>query len=442
MLGFFIDDTVPTTVKTEQDKQDNTMSQQEIVWIVNATGNTLKLINVHSTHINQWTFTDIQAQSQKSFTVEFEGGGSDATADASYQLEGTNTHFQLQALDSNGQQLQVDWTGTDARQYTIFPPPVNGTNIVSVKWIQNGSVCILIQSKAAAIPSTPKLNTLGTQWMEYYSDIINKLTLTEMCIPGTHDSGTYQPEFELGRAWIRTQSLSLRNQLDMGIRSLDLRIGQNQPGDYIITHDTWKTKYTLSQALTEVVNFIKATTVEIVVLDFHRFNVLDSGNSFDFDQLKVQVKSILQGFFIPAPEGVGKTLFELWHRPNFAQERIVITWNDPSIDASYMWPAVDQHWYSAADSQDKLFTALSTDFSNPPPRDKMWGACVFRAVNILQTPFINAQEFKGKIDNWFHGCADWTLKANILMTDFCPDFNNVIHAAICACLLNGRKKEV
>ncbi len=416
------------------------MSQQESLWIVNATGKTLKLTGVHSAHMKQWNFTDIQAQSQTNFPVEFEASG--ATADATYQLEGTDTRFQLQALGSKGQQLQVDWAGTNARDYTIFPPPITGVTTSLIKWVENGSVCVLIQSKSATIPSTPQLTTLGTQWMEYYSDVIHNLTLTELCIPGTHDSGTYQPKFELGQAWVRTQSLSLRNQLDMGIRSLDLRIGQTQPGDYIITHDTWQTKYTLTRALGEVIDFIKATKVEIVVLDFHRFNVLDNGKSFDFDQLKAQVKSLLQGYFISAPEGIGKTLFELWHRPNFAQERIVITWNDPSIDASYMWPGVDQHWYSTADSKDKLFAALSTDFSNPPSRDQMWASCVFRTPGIVQTPFINSKELRGTVDNWFYGCADWTLKANILNTDFCPDFNNVIHAAICASLLNGKKKDI
>ena len=417
------------------------MSQLETLWIVNTTGKNLKLTGVHSTHMNQWSFTDIQAQSQKNFTIEFEPSISDAKADVTFQLEGTDTRFQLQASAANGQQLQVDWSSTDPRQYTIFPPPITGSTVAILRWVQNGTACVLIQSKPAILPSPSQLGNLGTQWMEHYSDVIHNLTLTEMCIPGTHNSGTYQPDFALGREWIRTQSLSLRNQLNMGIRSLDLRIGQNKPGDYIITHDTWKTKYSLEQALTEVLDFIKATKVEIVILDFHRFNILNKGASFDFDQLKAQVKSTLRGYFIPAPEGVGKTLFELWHRQNAHQERIIIAWNDASIDPTYMWPGVEQHWYSTADSQDKLFTALSADFTDPPSRDKMWAACVFRSVSVFQTPFVNAKEFIGKVDNWFHGCADWSLKANILMTDFCPNFNNVIHAAICASLLNGNRKQ-
>ena len=417
------------------------MSQKTILWIVNATGSTLKRADVHSTHMNQWYFNDISPNSKQSCTVEFDSDPTGAKADALYQIN-DGVSFKIQAqyyTDSRGRQLQVDWSNIDTRQYTVFPPPVSGSTLSTIGWIDSGTLCVLIQTKKAALPTPPQLATLGTQWMEYYSDVLGDLTLTEMCVPGTHDSGTYKPEFILGREWIRTQSLSLRDQLNMGIRSLDLRIGQTSPGNYIITHDTWKTSYTLSQALKEVTDFIQATKKEIVVLDFHRFNNLGSGN-FDFDQLKAQVKSCLQGFFIPAPEGVGNTLSQLWQRPTSAQERVAITWNNGSIDPSYMWPGVDQHWYSAADSQDKLYSALTTDFSSPPPRDTMWGSCVFRTVSVLQTPFVNAKALKGTIDSWFYGCSDWSLKANILMTDFCPDFNNVIQSSICACLLNGGKK--
>ena len=37
--------------------------------------------------------------------------------------------------------------------------------------------------------------------------------------------------------WTRTQYRSLREQLDSGIRVLDLQIGQNSPGYYVIVHD-------------------------------------------------------------------------------------------------------------------------------------------------------------------------------------------------------------
>lgn len=422
------------------------MGQGGYLWIVNATSRGLKLSGAHSSQMNSWNFKDIDPNSQQRFYIEFEESvvPSDDGGDANYQLEGSDTHFQLQARffsrDSRGRQLQIDWSGTDTSQFTVFPPPTAGSTVGSIGWIHNGTLCLLLQEKKTPLPSRPILSVLGTQWMRYYSEVIGNLTLTEMCLPGTHDSGTYQPDFPLGREWIRTQSLSLRDQLNSGIRALDLRIGQNRPGDYIISHDTWRTRYTLSQALKEVTDFIHANSKELVVLDFHRFNNLGKGD-FDFDQLKAQVKDSLQGFSLPVTEGSGKTLKELWQGAASGQQRVVVTWNDDaSIDSSYMWPGINQHWYSAADNKAKLYNALARDFNTPPSRDVMWSSCVFRTVSILQSPFVNAKELRPDVDNWFYGCADWSLKANILSTDFCPDCNNVIHASICACLLNAGRK--
>ena len=76
---------------------------------------------------------------------------------------------------------------------------------------------------------------------------------------------------DIGSPWIKTQCMSIAQQLHFGIRSLDLRIGQNSPGDYIICHGEWRTNYSLAQALKEVTDFIDNTTKEIVILDFHRF---------------------------------------------------------------------------------------------------------------------------------------------------------------------------
>ena len=420
------------------------MGQGGYLWIVNATSRSLKLSGARSSQMNSWNFTDISANSQQRFYVEFEESvvHTDDGGDANYQLEGTDAYFQLQARfnqDARGRQLQVDWSGTDTSQFTVFPPPTSGSTVGSIGWIHNGTLCVLFQEKKIVLPSRPALSVLGTQWMRYYSDVIGNLTLTEMCLPGTHDSGTYQPDFPLGREWIRTQSLSLRDQLNLGIRVIDLRIGQNSPGDYIISHDSWRTRYSLGQALKDVTDFILANSKELVVLDFHRFNNLGKGD-FDFVQLKAQVKDCLRGLSLPVAGGSGKTLSELWQGVASGQQRVVVTWNDASIDSSYMWPGINQHWYSAADGKAKLYAALERDFNTPPSRDAMWSSCVFRTVSVLQTPFVNAQELKPDVDNWFHGCADWSLKANILSTDFCPDFNNVIHASICACLVNAGRK--
>ncbi len=65
-------------------------------------------------------------------------------------------------------------------------------------------------------------------------DSLGKLKLTEMTIPGTHNSGTYDPESFFCSPGIKTQSISIAKKLSFGIRSLDLRIGQTSPGHYTL----------------------------------------------------------------------------------------------------------------------------------------------------------------------------------------------------------------
>ena len=475
------------------------MGQGGYLWIVNATTKTLKLTDEHSYQMNSWKFSDIDANSKKRFYIEFDEyifhTHTDDGGHASFQVEATDTSFQLQVrwFKDVGRFLQVNWKSTNTSKFTVFPPPSPKNTIGKLGWIHDGSLCMLIQEKGAPLPSlpaelpelkpaitpavvtgqdsledqarevlasltdspvasisgeavaemkqkmvsiySPSTTLLQPQWMKYYSDVLGKLTLTEMTLPGTHDSGTYEPVSAFGTPWIQTQDLSLLDQLNRGIRVLDLRIGQNSPGDYIISHDTWRTKYSLSQTLQEIKSFISATEKEIVILDFHRFNPL-SAVSFDYDQLKSQVKSSLKGYYLPTHQGQGKTLSKIWKTSG--QRRIVVAWNDSrTIDTSYMWPGVNQHWYSDADSKDKLKSDLKEDFANPPSKTEMWSTCMFMTSSWDRIPRFNAATLSPLIDNWFYGCSEWTLKANIISTDFFDLYNNTIQASICASILKA-----
>ena len=473
------------------------MGQGGYLWIVNATTKTLKLTGEHCYQMNSWNFSDINANSKKRFYIEFEENifhtHTDDAGEANFQVETTDTAFQLQVrwLQDVGRFLQVNWKSINTSQFIVFPPPSPNSTIGKLGWIHDGSLCMLIKEKTmlpslpaelpelktatkpavvtdhdrnvledqardvlaslTAVPPanisgeavaamthkmasiySPSSTPLALQWMKYYSDVLGKLTLTGMTLPGTHDSGTYDPVSVIGKQWIQTQNLSLLDQLNRGIRVLDLRIGQNSPGDYIISHDKWRTEYSLSQALQEVKDFISATDKEIVILDFHRFNQIGD-QSFDYDQLKRQVKSSLNGYYLPVSQGQGKTLSEIWKTSG--QGRIVVAWNSKTRDSSYMWPGVDQHWYFDADRKDKLKSDLEKDFTSPPSKTEMWSTCVFVTPSWNRTPRSNAEDLCPTIDNWFYGCSDWTLKANIISTDFFDLYNNTVQASICASII-------
>jgi hypothetical protein len=349
--------------------------------------------------------------------------------------------------------LKVDWSGVKSTEgFAVFPPP-DQSSIGELGWSHNGSLSLLVMEKGAtstvptvlpgsdsivsAITNLPYPQTfLYDKWMSYYSDVLGKLTLNEMTLPGTHDSGTFQPKFVPGDLWIRTQALPLGQQLKLGIRVLDLRIGQNSPGDYLIVHDVWRTKYTLEAALKEITDFVDndATKKEIVVLDFHMFVNLGEG-SYDYDDLKAQLRSQLGGYLLSVQDGHGKPLQQIWQ--TCGKARLVVAWNTSNPD-SYMWPAVNQRWYEDADTKIKLYDAIKEDMENPPPG--FWAACSFLKSSALHPPDENAVDIDPTIKRWYFGGSTFCEKANILSVDFFHEHSNVVQASIIGSLLKAGAK--
>jgi len=68
-------------------------------------------------------------------------------------------------------------------------------------------------------------NTGSSDWMK---NIYGKLTLNQINIPGTHDSGTFGITDILQKNIGRTQDKTIVQQLQMGVRYLDIRLGWNE----------------------------------------------------------------------------------------------------------------------------------------------------------------------------------------------------------------------
>ncbi len=153
-------------------------------------------------------------------------------------LEGTSDSFQLLVrwpfyYGECG--LKID-SRSISSAYEMFPPTLPGETYGKLGWIHKGSLSLLITEKGfqATVNSDfpGKESIVSTfltvpaphcgNWMEYYSESLGKLKLTEMTIPGTHDSGTYDPVSYVASPWIKTQFLSIANQLSFGIRSLSI----------------------------------------------------------------------------------------------------------------------------------------------------------------------------------------------------------------------------
>lgn len=103
--------------------------------------------------------------------------------------------------------------------------------------------------------------TLRKNWME---KLKSNIKVSELSIPGTHDSGTYA----LSNISIisKTQSLDTTNQLEAGIRFLDLRV-DGEIGRLKINHGLVKVQ-DLSLVVYQIREFIRINPSEILILAF------------------------------------------------------------------------------------------------------------------------------------------------------------------------------
>lgn len=143
-------------------------------------------------------------------------------------------------------------------------------------------------------------------WMSYTADTIQDTPLCRVVMPGTHDSATYafrkdlgassdsdltqkiQDRLEVGKGVIRKigskisdgvlkivfermckcQELTIQQQLEAGIRYLDLRITEGK-GEFYTCHGVYCVH--MGEVLDEVTAFLAKHPKEIVLLDFNHF---------------------------------------------------------------------------------------------------------------------------------------------------------------------------
>jgi len=96
------------------------------------------------------------------------------------------------------------------------------------------------------------------------------LRLSELSIPGTHDTMALS-----GGDAVKAQTMSLKTQLESGIRYLDIRV-KNQFDSFLVYHGAFYQKANFDDVLTEVMNFLNNNPSETVLLKLKK-----EGSSFN-----------------------------------------------------------------------------------------------------------------------------------------------------------------
>lgn len=126
------------------------------------------------------------------------------------------------------------------------------------------AICIIIVCLTSFCScSKATLNEFYGKWLEYIKD---ETLLTDVVIPGSHDAGSN------GMLWLaETQSTDIDIQLAGGVRYFDIRVEKKSNGKLVIFHGPIRGQ-AFSDVLTDIVEFMKISPTETLILDFQHFN--------------------------------------------------------------------------------------------------------------------------------------------------------------------------
>ncbi|EYB89531.1 hypothetical protein Y032_0230g2940 [Ancylostoma ceylanicum] len=196
-------------------------------------------------------------------------------------------------------------------------------------------------------------------WMASLPPELTSRPICSLKIPGSHDSGATQSLNQklpvandesasirrLGKApcvrrgikrWAVTQSYSIREQLDLGVRYLDLRVSyppakvRESSSDFRLIHALYGPK--LQDVLQEVVDFLQTNTKEVILLDMNHL--------YDFDVdtyalLKSQIIKVLGNARICPVNLPNKTSLDYMWTNGYR----VIIFSPVNEEASLFWPS-------------------------------------------------------------------------------------------------------
>lgn len=96
----------------------------------------------------------------------------------------------------------------------------------------------------------------------YMTNLPDSMLLSDVCMPGTHDSLAYNASARVVIEWARCQNKNIKEQLDMGVRFLDIRLDKNwggKHGDIALPHN-------MSHVIKYCREFFKESPKETIIM--------------------------------------------------------------------------------------------------------------------------------------------------------------------------------
>ncbi|XP_042897490.1 PI-PLC X domain-containing protein 3 isoform X2 [Parasteatoda tepidariorum] len=279
-------------------------------------------------------------------------------------------------------------------------------------------------------------------WMEENSDYLSHLKLSEIMIPGSHDSGSFYYHKESGplTKYKYAQEENIFTQMVYGLRYFDLRVGHYKycEDKYYINHNFLRTEHSVKSVLRQVLQFLRVTKKEIIILDFHNFPIGFNSEEIH-EKLIVMIIRFFGPFLIPTTDDYkNATMSYLWEH----NKRVLVSYDNPIREKYFqnlMWPSIERAWGNKQHPQD-LKSYFEEVFEKSAP-EGLWASMAELTPNaktIILHPETGlrylADLINRNVTHWFRD--HFWHKANIVATDYFLG-NNIIDVSIRANRIKG-----
>ncbi|XP_072026187.1 LOW QUALITY PROTEIN: PI-PLC X domain-containing protein 3-like [Amphiura filiformis] len=245
-----------------------------------------------------------------------------------------------------------------------------------------------------------------SNWMSKLPPRLCCEPLKNIAIPGSHDSFSFylddtsevaagSPDTvrnlvsvfgatakKIVHNWSVTQSLTFKEQLDHGIRYLDLRMSPRaHTSDLFFVHGLFGN--TVESGLREINEWLDAHPKEVVLIDFNHFYDMSAE---DHQILVLQIQQIFGDKVCPLMDIDKSALNVLWD--NKWQVIVFYCHDDTTIDKTQLWPSncIQSIWPNTTEAP-KMVNRLEAYLTRGRPNDKFYvsqGVLTPTGTTILQ----------------------------------------------------------
>ena len=133
----------------------------------------------------------------------------------------------------------------------------------------------IVVSILALVPITSNKDEEAMSWMSKVND---ETAITELSIPGTHDSGATRSIFDVSG---KCQDTSIKTQLNIGVRFFDMRLKLVED-DFHVVHSFVDQKLEFEDVLEDMTDFIKMHKSEFLIMSIkEEADSVDATMSFE-----------------------------------------------------------------------------------------------------------------------------------------------------------------